>query len=519
MDEIMPYVTKAQVMWKRFDTEEKTMAVGAALCVLLLLGYVFRKCCCGRRSLPTEEEALKQVAPVIAVTLYRSGTEKLGMALRPTDDGSSSIIGIADGDLLDQWNRNEPCTERRIRTGDQIVSVTDSTGSCTTVGAAMTEKLKTGGTVSLTVAVVRTRQELEKLGQCISGMVVIDNLTLKDCAELVPPTLSSGGASLDRAAMQVASVGPALAAWNDQKRQEGACCTQLVEVGDRIVSISGSTNVRLGVGTSSPTLVVARFRPHGTFRVDSFDVSIQRQSAEDRMGMVICPHPMGDGPALVLALAENGAVARWNSSNRPICRGDKIVSVNGKTSYTAMQKELTSMSLSLRIERWAANDVPSGGYQTQAEGTTIWSPGAAQGLAAPMPAAPPVQSNAAALKTPGPPASAPQLGSVAMVALALMLSDDHPDWALAVRVGSLQMNKFLRMPLKQVPEESHASAAWFLMAGASVIMVKFVWSEVSMLKRPEDQRRLMPQLLLALTGSLCFGYGHFFLLAWAGVHA
>lgn len=523
MDDLEKYIAKAQATWHTLDTEEKVMVFGATLCVVLLLGWIFRKTCCGSRALPTEEQALKTVGPVVTVLLHRPGSERLGMSLRPNDEGSSTIQSITEGALLDEWNRMQSSEVRRIRNGDKIISVTSNGTSCSS-GGAMTDKLKEGGDVTLSVALLRKPEEVKSLGQLVSGMVVLEGLNLQKDATLRAPSLTSAGA-FDRAAMEVASLGPALSAWNDARRAEGCCSTQTIEVGDRIVCINASTNVPAVLATQSPSVVLARWKEAGTCSMASFDATIQKQGENDKMGIVISPHPLGHGPALVMKIMDTGAVARWNGSgNSAILKGDSIVSVNGRTSYLEIQRELGSAAPQIRIERW----VSTGAVPASSFGYPGAAPMAAFAAAAPAPLAAPGQAAKAPVPMPAPSSSSgssssgggstsflPWRGiSLVLFLMVYLLDEGEGNASKACFYAALKFNQMLKVAAKQVPKDDQGSMAAALLAGAALLTLNFVWAEAVAAKR----KSLLWQVMLATVASVLYGYGYWFLIGWAGVH-
>jgi len=102
--------------FNRLDNEEKVMVLGAVVCATVLVVYIVRSLgsICG--GLPTEQDALKQAAPVLTVKLQKFGNEKLGLALR-AEGGYATITGISEGDLLDTWNQTQFQSEQQVRTG------------------------------------------------------------------------------------------------------------------------------------------------------------------------------------------------------------------------------------------------------------------------------------------------------------------------------------------------------------------------------------------------------------------
>eukprot|EP00930_Biecheleria_cincta_P000107 TRINITY_DN10022_c0_g1_i1.p1 TRINITY_DN10022_c0_g1~~TRINITY_DN10022_c0_g1_i1.p1 ORF type:complete len:529 (-),score=113.91 TRINITY_DN10022_c0_g1_i1:79-1665(-) len=527
MSSLEEYVAKAQATFQTLDTEEKTMVFGAALCVVLLLGWILRKIFGGSRGLPSEEQALKAVGPVVTVVLQRPGSERLGMSLRPNEEGSSTIQSIAEGALLDGWNRMQSSEVRRIRNGDKIISVTSNGTSCSS-GGAMTDKLKEGGDVTLSVALVRSPEELKNLGQLVSGMVVLEGLVLKNEATFRAPSLTSAGA-FDRYAVEVASLGNALTAWNDARRSEGSCSTQQIEVGDRLVCVNASTNVPSALATPTPSIVLARWREPGTCSVDSFDATIQKQGADDKMGIVISPHPMAHGPALVMKILDTGAVARWNGSgNRPILKGDSIVSVNGRTSYNEIQRELGSPAPQIRIERWMATGAaaPTSGFGSGYSGAPFGAAPftAAAGAAAPFAA--PGQAAKMPVPVPMPAPSSSSSGggggmsllpwrgiSLVMFLLVYLLDEGEGKTSKACFYAALKLNQMLKMASKQVLNDSQGSVAAALLASAALLTLNFVWAEAM----AEKRKSLLWQVMLAAVASVLYGYGYWFLISWANI--
>eukprot|EP00435_Cladocopium_sp_Y103_P018709 s1807_g4.t1 len=212
--------------------------------------------------------------------------------------------------LVDNWNQVQTYPEQQLRNGDRIIAVTSGGKTCRD-GRLMAARLKENGDVTLTVAVSRTLEEVERCWQRMTGMVTLQDLVLEEVAELGPPEMSSAGPALDKVALEVLKVGPRLAEWNQNCLSKGLCCTQRLEVGDRVISIGGSTNVRKGLRLPSPTVTLVRWQPIGTSCCKNFE-----------------------------------AVARWNaSSNTPILPGDCIVSVNGMTAYSKLQKDGFTVSM------------------------------------------------------------------------------------------------------------------------------------------------------------------------------
>ncbi|CAL1160395.1 unnamed protein product [Cladocopium goreaui] len=498
--------------FNRLDNEEKVMVLGAVVCATVLVVYIARSLgsICG--GLPSEEDALKQAMPVLSVHLSRFGNEKLGLCLR-SEGSYATITGIGDGDLVDNWNQIQTYPEQQLRNGDRIIAVTSGGKTCRD-GRLMAARLKENGDVTLTVAVSRTLEEVERCWQRMTGMVTLQDLVLEEAAELGPPEVSSAGPALDKVALEVLQVGPRLFEWNQNCLSKGLCCTQRLEVGDRVISIGGSTNVRKGLRLPSPTVTLVRWQPVGTSCCKNFEVQIERMGPEDRMGMVICPHPLALGPAIVLQIVPDGAVARWNASSyTPILPGDCIVSVNGMTAYSKLQKELTSTSLHLSLQRWElVGSMPTapfpgptnliGGPQPKQ-----WSASAVQ--PSPKEAAAPAQPRRPCLRQP----------LFWLLLGVLLLLPSVPSLALTPSEWWGEQKATLRMLVtipSTLPIDSQGALALPLLVLGWLLLMFFMWCEVSMLNS-RHKKTLVPQPVVAFLSSTCFGYGWLFLGNWAGV--
>lgn len=272
--------------------------------------------------------------------------------------------------------------------------------------------------------------------------------------------------------------------------------------------------MRKGLRLPSPTVTLVRWQPIGTSCCKNFEVQIERMGPEDRMGMVICPHPLALGPAMVLQLVADGAVARWNaSSNTPILPGDCIVSVNGMTAYSKLQKELTSTSLHLSLQRWElVGSVPTapfpgpttptrGPQPTQRSSATQPSPKAA--------AAPAHQPRRPCLRQP---LFWLLLGVLLLLPSVPSLASTPSEW-WREQMATLRM--VATMP-SNLPIDSQGTLAVPLLVLGWLLLMFFMWCEVSMLNS-SHKKTLVPQPVVAFVSSTCFGYGWLFLCNWAGV--
>eukprot|EP00933_Yihiella_yeosuensis_P031893 TRINITY_DN25494_c0_g1_i1.p1 TRINITY_DN25494_c0_g1~~TRINITY_DN25494_c0_g1_i1.p1 ORF type:complete len:542 (-),score=100.02 TRINITY_DN25494_c0_g1_i1:54-1679(-) len=528
-EEIEKLIDKGLKAYKKMDDEEKVMVVGAVICAVLLLGWFCRKICCGRRRLPSEEEAVQKTMPVITLSLPRPSGEKLGLGIMPNDQGNFTVTHISETDLVGSWNSNESIEERRVRKGDRIIWATSGQTTATTT-TQISEILRGSGDITMGVALERKPEELEKVVQCVTGTIVLTDMVLKDAVEVGVPTKSSGK-DLDAAAVEITKLNPAIQAWNTARRSDGSCCTQQLEVGDRIVSVNGLTNVKAYVDTKSPPITICRWKPAGSFRSDTFDVNLQKTSPSDRIGLMICPHPDGSGQAMVLDMTKDGLVAKWNetSGNRPVLRGDRIASANGKTQYAMMQEELAGMNVALRMERWMDFGASYSAPQPKPQQNTSMPTASPTFQAAPVsaPSPPKPLPPTAPLKTIASDGSEPSglsfipWGNIAGLAIFCFLVLGNGWELMNDKLGKVlvpELNKLSLLPMKMVNDrEQQGNLAGALIAAAILLAIRFIWHEVSMLRQP-SKRQTVSQLVVASMASVFFGYGNVFLLSWAGMY-
>jgi len=527
--ELDKLVVKAEGYFTKMDTEEKTMFAGVVLCCLMLFSLVCRQCCCccccGRRAARlTEEEAVKQLSPVLAVQLQRGGGEKLGLSIAPNSEGGFTITGVTEGTLADRWNMSQPSAELRVRKGDRIISVTSyppssgGQGVFASSAGAIQDALRSGDDVCLAIAMARNDQEVQRL----ATIVCLEGLSLSEAVELTPPCSSWGGAAKDASALEVARISPALAKLNETRRAEGGCSLQQLQVGDRIVSVNGALDVRGLVGKPSPKLMVARWRPLGTVRAERFRVDIERTGPTDRLGMQIQTIP-GDSTAQleVLETFPEGAIARWNStgSGTRVLAGDRILSVNGQDKD--IQQQLANMKVAIEFERWIDDSAGSNSVFHQASGGGQ----AFSGAPPPMPVAPlgttsPVP---ASLKQDGASESAflfPWRSVVLALLITFSVLGERPMLQHVLEALSVlePCAAVTRSVLLAVHQKDQVSVAVLLFMVGCLFTMRFLWYEVRMMGKPQ-QRRTLPQLFVALFASAFLGCGNFCLMTWAGVPA
>lgn len=530
-DSIVEHLT---VVWPqevmKWDMESQAMLAGAGLLVLMVLWGLCKWCCCRRRRQATDEEALSQVRLVVPVELQRASGGKLGLGIDSHPEGGFNITRIDDG-LVSQWNQSQPDQVRRVVVGDRIVSVVSDGARHTTLDK-MSDAFKNASVLVLGIAISRDPAVTGR----ITCLVNLEGLVLKDVVECAEPQQSYGGI-VGAGAVEITKVLPGLGSWNDARRAEGSCRSQLVEVGDRIVSLNNLLDVRGNLGQPSPTLVLVKWAPGGV-QTTSFDVTCDKKEG-DRLGMGLQKHPSCSTHMQVNEVVEGALVSQWNKSNpgQAVQKGDRIVAVNGREGLDAIREELGKPQIRLTMQRWSAGDAPA---VTQAPapifGAKAAMPASVGAVSAPL-ATPQRVAPAANIQKPAAPSSTPSGGpeggwfSLCGVFLALALG--LPVFAIAAAAavsaaggqlpGAAGHRRGVRLPrstklfMKQIHPELYVDLALPLMFVGGVLTVHFLYSEASRLTRPVE-RGLAMQLFTALVASVSLGYGIFFLLAWAGVY-
>merc|ERR1719271_1965490 len=59
---------------------------------------------------------------------------------------------------------------------------------------------------------------------------------------------------------EVVSIGDAISRMNKAMQRKGACCTQCLRVGDRVVSVNGKMEIGSNLSEPSPNLFIVRWR-------------------------------------------------------------------------------------------------------------------------------------------------------------------------------------------------------------------------------------------------------------------
>eukprot|EP00929_Paragymnodinium_shiwhaense_P035825 TRINITY_DN19299_c0_g1_i1.p1 TRINITY_DN19299_c0_g1~~TRINITY_DN19299_c0_g1_i1.p1 ORF type:complete len:1009 (-),score=245.19 TRINITY_DN19299_c0_g1_i1:318-3344(-) len=361
------------------DAEAKTMLVGTGLATFMFAFFFLRRilgclcpCCCRRSAgKMSEDEVLKRIEMLITVDLQRaSPAEKYGLGIEPSNMGGMTITAVNPDGLVGKWNAQQTKEAAKIQRGDRVVMVTfESNGQQVqkTKSSDMATAFTSGlNRLVLTVATTRGEAEVLKL----TATVGLDGISLS--SDLLTSEVDEG-----KAGLLVSQISPKLQERNSSLRGEGACCTQLIEVGDRLVMSKIAAEPAAHV-------VIAKLRYTDQVRTDTFDVSLQRSGPEDRLGMQVRQHPSSPKHMEVLDVLPEGMVARHGAAPgaRKVLKGDRLIAANGKDGPQAMGAEFKAETLMLRFERWidGANGAAPGG---------IVSAAPAAAAAPPMPGAPP----------------------------------------------------------------------------------------------------------------------------------
>lgn len=546
---------KAGVIYPDSTQESKTtMMIGTGACVVLGTIFILRQfclcfCCKRRATKMSDEEIIKLSEPTIVVPLQKPHKDaKYGLGIAPAPSGGLLINGVEPSGLAGRWNEMQSVEAARVRPGDRVIRVTYVEDGKETV-ASTTDQMKkafTKESLTLLVAVNRGEAEIARLvgSAALDGLDAGTDLTL----------LEVEGGTLG---MEVVQVSPKVEERNAQRRSEGSCQTQIIETGDRLLMQRDTP-----AGTS---VVILKFRYPHEVRTDTFEVAIEKNGPEDRLGMQVRAFPGEPKHMEVLDVLKEGAVFRTCSSGSAamVLRGDRLIGANGKQGSADMGAQFREQNVVLRLERWhdaASAPVPVGAkfYEAAAPATAfapLQAAAATGAFAAPLPGAPvapAVPSAPSALWAPSAPsapfAAAPlaspmapppaaagdgsvggglRLTALLVLALAALVAvfGRNPPSAVAnmatIRfypelVGQIPYST--KMFLDRIPQELYGDVAVVLLLIGVVLTFNFLAYEVSMLRRPED-RRVLPQLCVAGAASHCLGFGALFLFTWAGVYA
>eukprot|EP00746_Dinoflagellata_sp_MGD_P138194 gnl/MRDRNA2_/MRDRNA2_71893_c0_seq1.p1 gnl/MRDRNA2_/MRDRNA2_71893_c0~~gnl/MRDRNA2_/MRDRNA2_71893_c0_seq1.p1 ORF type:complete len:504 (+),score=104.09 gnl/MRDRNA2_/MRDRNA2_71893_c0_seq1:102-1613(+) len=259
------------------------------------------------------------------------------------------ITDIFEGGLLDDWNRLQSHELFVVKKGDCIAAVNGEKDL-----RAMCQALRSDG---VTMHVLPEGRNVQRF----VSVIMIKELCLEDCVVLEWAADGSG-------TFVVKSVKPALEKQNQKFLAEGRCITQLLEVGDRIISVGGAFGQEALRHNDKPVAItVAKWHLKRSLKAKRFEVSGERKNVlEERWGLDLRPRsPLGDSGCLEVRRIVPGIFAE--SEIRP---GDRLISVNGKTLSEGLSKELTKVSATMQFERWTKSVDSKDGRDEDSKG---WS--------------------------------------------------------------------------------------------------------------------------------------------------
>jgi len=374
------------------ESEKKTMMVGCGIALIMFLAFFWNRCCCccgcskRRPSKLDETQVLRNMQLLISVSLSRASKEaKYGLGIEPAPEGGLQVNDVNEGGLVGRWNATQPREAGKVRRGDRIVAVIVNDNGKQTVCTQTKAMQSAFANDNLVLQVAANRAENEVIK--VASTLTIDEASLKkkgfsfasldltQDAELVEVPNSQAG-------MQVMKIGPKVEEWNQKARTDGTCCSQCIDVGDR-VTISPDKHV-----------LNCKFRFPEQVRTNSFEVIVQKSGPEDRLGMQIRASPCYPAQNEVLDVLD-GAVQRCCSApgGQPVWRGDRLVAANGKEGTAAMAAEFRAETVTLRFERWADQAGGSGPSNAPADATSAFGSAPAVG--------PPAMGPPAMLSAPG----------------------------------------------------------------------------------------------------------------------
>eukprot|EP00930_Biecheleria_cincta_P062265 TRINITY_DN47749_c0_g1_i1.p1 TRINITY_DN47749_c0_g1~~TRINITY_DN47749_c0_g1_i1.p1 ORF type:complete len:720 (-),score=99.71 TRINITY_DN47749_c0_g1_i1:14-2173(-) len=222
------------------------------------------------------------------------------------------------------------------------------------------------------VASAETKRDLRR----VTGTVVMRDMVLQTIAKFTAPNAS---VSDD---VEVAAITPQLEAWNHSRRQAGACCTQCVEVGDRIVAVNGHTEVETHLAQKSPILLISRWLPPCSIISHRFDVTLQRSDAKQDWGMQLTVDVENEGVHVVTHLLDmQSPISLWNQKRTKthdadtllsctLLPGDRIISINARKGRDAQLELKRALKVLLKCERFQIREpgVATSGSKLERQG-------------------------------------------------------------------------------------------------------------------------------------------------------
>jgi len=143
-------------------------------------------------------------------------------------------------------------------------------------------------------------------------------------------------------------VSPKIEDWNKQMQEMGACLTQTIEEGDRLLYQG------LGSTESNTEIIVAKLRYPHQVRIDSFEIVVERTDVHDKLGLHVQQSLVSPNRLDVVAVLEEGLIPSHSGAHQ-VLPGDHLVAVNGKEEYNEIMLQLHLESrATLRFERYVA---------------------------------------------------------------------------------------------------------------------------------------------------------------------
>jgi len=280
---------------------------------------------------------LRQMQPLIFAAIHRcSAEDEMGIHVEVKSSGGLIITSLKPGGLVDKWNCEQQDTVSRVREGDEIVAIEHITSARTRSIGTSAKDMEIALKSEQMVLTIFAHRDVSEL-QTLSGIINMKGLDLKTDVELSEVVDGKGG-------LVVAGLGPKLKERNARLRNVGACISQLVEVGDRLVPFDD--------GESFASLT--KFRFPDQVRLDTFDVVLERSSSMDKLGM----HLQSDPASVKMKLMEifPGSLLERYCSESETCKvlaGDHLISANGKETNAEMSSEFRESRVSLHFGRYA----------------------------------------------------------------------------------------------------------------------------------------------------------------------